>query len=263
MVHITLIQALLIGAWVGFTRGGKVGYSFLICQRPIITALVIGIILGKIPEAMVIGAAVQLIYMGLIAPGGNYAADDTVATAVAVTAGLTTGITPTQAVVIAVPVGLVSNYIATIKYIINSFFIHMADGYARKRNTSGITLSATVYPFAVGFLLYFVTVTIAVYKGPAVISALVQATPESIMHALSVVGGALPALGFALTVFVIGRKNLALYFVVAFFLAIALKSLNINMVIYAILGGTMAYMHVLFTSRSGSEATPAGRKGAT
>jgi len=251
-MQVSFAQALLIGAWVGFWRGGKIGYSALIAQRPIVTALAVGIILGKVPEAMVIGASIQLIYMGLIAPGGNYAADDTVATAVGVTAGLVTGITPEQAVILALPVGIISNYLTTARYLLNGFFIHMADRYAEEGNTKGIVLAATLYPFVTGFLLYLITVAIAVYKGPEAIDALIKATPQSVMHAFNVVGGVLPAIGFALTVFVIGKKNLLVYFVAAFFLAIAMQQLNINMVVFAILGSVIAYLHVIFSRNKGS-----------
>ena len=247
MTQITVMQALLIAAWVGFWRGTSFGYMY-IAKRPIVTALAVGLILGKVPQAMIIGAAVQLIYMGLISPGGSFSTDDTIATAVAVTVGVTTGITPQQAVIIAVPIGIVSNYLTSIRYIFNSVFVHMADRYAAKGDTRGITRSSTLYPFITSFLLYFVPVAIAVYAGPTAINALVSVTPARVMHALGVVGGALPALGFALIIFVVGRKNLLLYFVAAFFLAIALGSLNINMVVYTILGVTIAYLHVLFTT---------------
>lgn len=250
MIQVTIMQALLIAGWVGFWKGGLPGYTMLIALQPLCTALACGVILGKVPQAMVIGAAVQLIYMGLIAPGGIQAADPTCATAVAVTIGVTLGITPTQAVVIAVPVGILSNYLVSVKYMLNSIFLHMADGYATRGETKGITLSATVYPLVTGFLCYFIPVGIAVYKGSAVINALILVTPVRVMHALSVVGGALPALGFALTIFVIGRKSLLLYFVVAFFLAISLASLKINTVVFAIFGLTVAFLHVLFTTGS-------------
>jgi mannose/fructose/N-acetylgalactosamine-specific phosphotransferase system component IIC len=258
MVQITLIQALLIATWVGLWRGTIFGYAMHIAARPLVTALAVGIILGRVPEAMVMGATLQLIYMGLIGPGGTFPADDCVATAVAVTVGLSTGISASQAVIIAVPVGIAGVYLQTIRQSLNSVFVHMADRSAEKGDTRGISRAAVLYPFVSGFLLYFIIIAIACYKGPTAIGALVSVTPVRVMHALTVVGGALPALGFAVIVFVIGKKSLLLYFVVAFFLAVSLKSLNINMIVYAIIGLTLAYLYVLFT---GGLTTESGTRG--
>jgi Phosphotransferase system, mannose/fructose/N-acetylgalactosamine-specific component IIC len=51
--------------------------------------------------------------------------------------------------------------------------------------------------------------------------------------------------GIALTIYVIGKKSYIIFFLLAYFMAVIAKPLNITMVTYAIVGSIIAFIFVL------------------
>ena len=79
---------------------------------------------------MIIGASVQLIYLGILGPGGNLPQDPTLAALVSTAIVLKSGMPVETAFAIAVPVGLLGAQILNLIRLINTTWIHMADKYA-------------------------------------------------------------------------------------------------------------------------------------
>ena len=69
-----------------------------------------------------------------------------------------------------------------------------------------------------GVLFGIIPVTLINYFGPSAVTSVVNAIPERLVTGLTVAGGLMPALGFAMTVRVIGRKNYLPFFFLGFFL---------------------------------------------
>ena len=68
-------------------------------------AVIVGAVLGDMPQAMMIGASLQLIYLGVIAAGGNQPTDPCLAAYVAIPVAMASGLNTNAAVALAVPVG--------------------------------------------------------------------------------------------------------------------------------------------------------------
>ena len=161
-----------------------VGYGIThAIRQPLFSALFIGIIMGDLRQAIIIGAAVQILYIGLVAAGSNLPADDCLA-------GKTLNVT----------------------------FVHMADRYAEEGNTRQIMLCNNVYPTILNLILRFPIPFLANYYGADAVNSFMESVPEWLTHGFSVAGGLLPALGFALTMFVIGKKELLPWFFIGYFL---------------------------------------------
>ena len=73
--------------------------------RSIFNAVIVGAVLGDMPHAMMIGASLQLIYLGVIAAGGNQPTDPCLAAYVAIPVAMASGLNTNAAVALAVPVG--------------------------------------------------------------------------------------------------------------------------------------------------------------
>jgi PTS system mannose-specific IIC component len=246
-VSISAGSAAIIALWVALVQSRGLGYSTLMLRfSPMMTGLIVGLALGNVPLAMTITAAVQLIYMGLIAPGGAMPSEPAVATAIAVPTAMMAGLKPTEAIAIAVPVGLLGSYLYQFRFFINSFIIRLTDKYASETNDRGLTLSIIVLPIIVSFVLFFPTVFIALYKGvPLIAGFTASLSGGKIFHILGVIGGGLAALGIALILKVIGKQGYIVFFLLAYFLAVSLKTLNINTVTYAIIGSIIAYLFIM------------------
>jgi D-glucosaminate PTS system EIIC component len=250
MGHLSITQALLIAIWVGLVESRSLGYATLNLRfSPMMTGLVVGIVMGDIPKAMMITAPIQLIYMGMIAPGGAMPAEPSVATAIAVPVALLAGLKPTAAIAVAVPVGLLGNYLYQVRFLLNTFVIRLTDKFAAETNDRGLTLSIIVIPVLISFVLFIPSIFVALYFGAPVIASFTSSLSGSlIFHVLDVIGGGLAALGIALILKVIGKKEYLVFFLLAYFMAVMLQTLKINTVTFAIVGIVVAYLFTLVTS---------------
>lgn len=213
---------------------------------PLMTGLFIGLVLGDVKQAMIITAAIQLIYMGVIAPGGQMPAEPAVATAVAVSAALIGNLKPTAAVAIAVPVGMLGSYLYAFKIFLNSFVLKITENYVEKLEDKKFWVSIYLLPMLISLVLFVPTMFVALFFGTPIISSITSsASGTVIFHVLDVVGGGLAALGIALTLHVIGKRNYLWFFFLAFFMAEIFKSLNITMVTFAIIGSIIAGIFIL------------------
>ena len=94
------------------------------------TGMWVGLVLGNMEVAMVTTAAIQLIYMGVVAPGGPLPSEPSISAAVAVSAAVIGNLDPNAAVAIAVPVGLLGSYLYQLRFFLNTFAIQKMDVYA-------------------------------------------------------------------------------------------------------------------------------------
>ena len=62
----------------------------------------------------------------------------------------------------------------------------------------------------------FPIVFAAIYLGADVVEKLLDVIPEWLTHGLSVTGSTLPALGFAITIFIIGKNIYLPFFIIGF-----------------------------------------------
>ena len=196
-----------------------VGYAIThAIRQPLFSALLIGLIMGDVKQAVIIGAAVQILYIGLVAAGSNLPADDCLAGLIAIPIALKSGLSPELAIAIAVPVGVMGVFVDQLRKTINVIFVHMADKYAEEGNTRQITLCNVLYPTLLRFFMRFPIPFLANLYGADAVKSFMDTVPQWIIHGFSVAGGLLPALGFALTMFVIGRKEMLPWFFIGYFM---------------------------------------------
>lgn len=99
-----------------------------------------------------------------------------------------------------------------------------------------------------------VAVPVALLGGLAPEAAISVAVPvgllgsssgSTVFRALQVIGSGLASIGIAVTVYVIGKKNYIVFFLLAYFIAVVLRDMGITMVTYAIVGLLIALVFAL------------------
>ena len=259
MENITAIQSLLIALWVGavMSRAFLGGATLTLRFSPLMTGLIAGIVMGDVPRAMIITAAIQLIYMGVFSPGGTMPSEPAVAAAIAVPVALMGNLQPEAAIAVAVPVGLLGAYLYQFRFFINTFLGKYTDKAVENMNDGAIVRSIILYPTIASFLLFVPLIFVALYFGAPVIADVITALEGTVVfHILTVVGGGLAAIGIATTIYVIGRKDYMVFFLLAYLMSVVLASLSITMVTYAIIGALIAAIFVLAKGQ-GAKAAPA------
>lgn len=252
IMHVSFMQAITIAIWVAVIMSRALGGATITLRfTPLMTGLVVGIVFNDIATAMMITAAIQLMYMGVFSPGGQMPSEPCVAAAIAVPVALMSGMQPTAAVGIAVPVGLLGSYLYQLRFFFNTFIMKFTDRFAQEAKSGKLTFSIIVLPTIVAFIIFIPFIFIVLYFGAPIIAEYIKNNQGNIIfHILSVIGGGLAAVGIALTVYVIGKKSYVVFFLLAYFMAVVGKSLNITMVTYAIIGSLIAFIFVLVKNES-------------
>ena len=263
METLSVVQSLLIALWVAAVMSRWLGGGATLTLRfsPLMTGLICGIVMGDVSNAMIVTAALQLIYMGVFSPGGSMPSEPAIAAAIAVPVALLGNLTPEAAIGVAVPVGLLGSYLYQFRFFLNTFLGKYTDKAVEKMDDGAIKRSIIWYPTIASFLLFVPLVFAALYWGAPVIADLIAQLKETVViHVLEVVGGGLAAIGISTTIYVIGRKDYLVFFLLAYFMSVILKPLNVTMVTYAIIGVLVAAIFVMVTKNNNQPvaASPAG-----
>lgn len=225
-----------------FLATSRVGYGLGdTAFGPIAFGFILGLIYGDVSTGLIIGATIQLVYLGMIATGGNIPADDALAGIIAIPIALQTGISPELALGIAIPFGVLGVFLDQIRRTTNAFWIHKADKYALQGNRRGVFHSAFTIPLVFAFFLRFTPVFIITLFGASAVTFVLDSMPAWIITGLSVAGGMLPAMGFAIIVMTIGKKELLPYFFIGFF---AVAYLSIGVMAAAVFGTCIALLTI-------------------
>jgi len=251
---LTLWQSLIIAIWVAavMSRSLLGGATLTLRFSPLMTGLIVGIVMGDVAGAMKVTAAIQLIYMGVFAPGGSMPSEPAVAASIAVPVALLGNLSPESAIAVAVPVGLLGSYSYQFRFFLNTFIGKLTDKAAEALDDRAITRSVILFPILAAALVYIPIIFIALYWGAPVIADFVSTLEgTAVTHILDVIGGGLAAIGIATTIYVIGRREYLVFFLLAFFMSVMFKDLGVTMVTYAIIGTVIATMFVLAKSDKG------------
>lgn len=247
METLSVVKSLIIALWVAgvMSRWLFGGASLTLRFSPLMTGLVVGIVMGRVADAMIVTASLQLIYMGVFSPGGSMPSEPAVAAAIAVPVALLGNLTPEASIAIAVPVGFLGSYLYQFRFFLNTFIGKKTDVAIEKMDEKAIKRSIITYPTIASFVLFVPLIFVALYFGAPVIADVVAKLEGTVfLHILDVVGGGLAAIGIATTIYVIGRKDYLLFFLLAYFLSVILKDMNVNMLVYAILGTIISILAV-------------------
>jgi PTS system mannose-specific IIC component len=167
----SVIQALLIALFVAAVESRALGYATLTMRfSPLMTGMWVGLVLGNMPLAMVTTAAIQLIYMGVVAPGGPLPSEPSISAAVAVSAAVIGNLDANAAVAIAVPVGLLGSYLYQFRFFLNTFAIRKMDQYAMEGDSAKLGFWIGAVPTIISFAIFVPLMYVALYLGAPVIS---------------------------------------------------------------------------------------------
>ena len=234
--------------FIGTCRVGSGTYHSL--GSGVFIGFICGLVYGDVMTGLIIGASINLVYLGVVAPAGQIPSDEIMASSVAIPLALAGGLSAEMAVSLAVPFGLLGVFIDQIRRTSNIFFLHKADKYAAEGNEKGIYLCGTWYPLAVTFVIRFIPVFVLLQLGSDAVYKILDILPTFVTTGLSVAGGLMPAIGFAIILKSIGNAKLLPYFFIGFF---AVQYLGISTMAAAIFG-TCAALIAYFGSKNEKEA---------
>lgn len=227
------IQAVLAACWAGLARSLSNQSSL---ERPLICGTMVGLFYGNLSLGLAIGGTLELLWMGVEGIGGASPADVTVSTIFATAMACSLGKGVSEAVALAVPVSLFANLVK--QAVTTSFsFLHrhfetLADEGDIDHLTAWSLMSMPVN-FVIGFAIIFAA--IALGSGP--VDALLKTVPAWITRGLTVAGGILPAVGFAMVLRMMYKAEYLPFLAVGFALG---AYLNMPILGTAVIGASVA-----------------------
>ena len=240
----SIFQALLLAlfGWMSSIYspvlcGGLGGWYTL--GRPLVSGMVIGIIMGDVQTGIIMGAAIQMLYIGLVTPGGAMPADVNFASWIGIPLAMAAGAGTEFALALAVPLATLGVFAVYGLCAINLFFVHKQDAYIE----SGELDKAARIPIVgqiTNIVLRFIPILVINYFGADLVTKLVEIMPLWLTDILQIFANMLPLVGFMLLMRTLVKKDLDLiYFVLGFILV---SVANIGMIPIVIAALVIAYL---------------------
>lgn len=213
-----LVTALIVAFIAGLVQWDVYGWGDTMISRPIVVGMLMGLALGDLTTGLVVGATIEFMYLGLLPVGAAVPPDATMATSIAASLAILSGIVPEVAAALAVPVAVASQSMQMLVWTGNAVLLHRADKQAEYANFKAIDRIQYTGSFLF-FLQGFIPAFLAILVGVNAVKFAVESIPQWFMDSLTLAGGILPALGFAMLFNMMSSKKLLPYFIIGFALA--------------------------------------------
>lgn len=238
----TILQAILCGVIYFVGNGavlGAVGYYAV--YRPLVCGFLTGLIMGDPVTGTMIGATINLMYIGFISAGGALPGDMCLAGILGTALAISGGLTAEAALAIAVPLGLIGTLLWVGRLTICTLFVRMADKMVEKGETEKIWIPDFLLPQILLFCMTAIPCFLACYFGAQYVAPAINALGGTVLTVLSVIGGMMPALGIAITLKFIFKGDARVFFFLGFLIT---AFLNLSMIAIGLLAICAAVIYI-------------------
>jgi fructoselysine/glucoselysine PTS system EIID component len=191
-------------------------------SRPLVLGPLVGLVLGDMEQGVMIGATLELIFMGNIKVGAAIPPDVITGGVLSTAFAIISGKGAPVALALAVPISILAEMIISGLFVFRTVFNKKFTEYAEEGDYRGIQrlhiFSGLLKPLLMGIITF-----LALQLGADVMKSFLDKIPAWVNDGLKVAGNMLPALGFALLLNLMFNKKVAPYFFLGFILTSYLK----------------------------------------
>lgn len=248
----TTLQIILIALFIylgsiGSIVGNTIGWYTL--GRPLVAAFIVGLIMQDVQSAMIVGIALQIMYMGNVTPGGAVAWDLSYATYIGTAGALVfgKGLDSTEligmAVIFAGIGGLVGQLMWNVSYALNLPLNRIAQKYAAQGETRKMWIPNVALAQTIGFLCRVVPALVVLTSMTAASQQADFALliPGWVTTALGIFGGMMAALGMGIILSFLWKKQYQIVIFLAGFILVTYFELS--MMAVAVIGVIIAVLY--------------------
>lgn len=223
-------QIILLTLYAGFQIMDELHW-YSSAGSAVFSGFITGLIMGDMATGLYIGGSMQLTILGVGTFGGASRIDANSGTLIATAFAVSSGMDPEQALaVLGVPVAAILVYTDIAGRFANTFFGHMCDADVEKMNWGAYNVH--YWLGAVSWMLSrMLPVFLALAFGQPVVEAITAALNGDFAWlgaGLTVAGGALPAVGFAILLRYLPVKKHIAFLILGFVIAALLGTLFTN-----------------------------------
>jgi mannose/fructose/N-acetylgalactosamine-specific phosphotransferase system component IIC len=197
-----MLIALLLTLWAIFCIYDNLGPYLIYASRPLIAGTVAGLLVGNVTLGMAIGATLEFAALGSYTYGGASTPDWPTGAIIAVALASHAGVADSSAIPLGVTFGLAAALVLTpldpIGRSLTTLFIHRADKALIEGRTRELTVlhwTAFIPWAAVRAIPTFV---LTYFLNASLVHSLETSIPKWLVNGLTLSGGMLPAVGFAM-----------------------------------------------------------------
>lgn len=224
-MQITLIQGIGL-AVMAIIVGIDFWLEGFFLFRPIIVSTLTGLILGDLNLGLLTGGITELAFAGLTPAGGTQPPNPVLAGVMTTVLAYTTGSDAAASMALALPFSFLMQYIILFCYSSFSLFMRGADRAAEEGDVNAI-IKINIGCTALIAALYGVVVFLCTYVAQNAMGNLVASMPEWLTHGFEVAGGILPAVGFAMLLKVMLKKEFMPFLLIGFTISCFLDYSNL------------------------------------
>ena len=249
-IQIIAISLFVYLGSIGSIVGNTIGWYTL--GRPLVASFVVGVIMGDLQTAMIVGIALQIMYMGNVTPGGAVAWDLSYATYIGTAGALVfgKGMESTQVIGLAVVFagigGLVGQMVWNLSYALNLPLNRLANKYAEAGETGKMYIPNVVCGQLIGLACRFIPAVILLTTMTAASAQADFASmiPGWLTTLLSTFGGMMAALGMGIIISFLLKKQ---WQICIFLLGFVLVTyFNLNTMAVAVIATLLAVIYYVF-----------------
>lgn len=191
-------------------------------SRPLVLGPLVGLALGDLHQGILIGASLELIFMGNIKVGAAIPPDVVTGGVLGTAFAILSGKGAAIALALAIPISILAEMLLSALFVFRSTFNKLFLQYAQEGSYRKVQrlhlLSGALKPLLMALIGW-----LSLQLGAGAMKSLLDMIPAWVNSGLQVAGNLLPALGFALLMNLLFHKKVAPYFFLGFLLAAWLK----------------------------------------
>ncbi|MBQ7889021.1 MAG: PTS sugar transporter subunit IIC [Erysipelotrichaceae bacterium] len=212
--------------------------------EPIVLAPAIGLALGDLQTGLIVGAALEAIFLGTMVVGGQRPSNPAIAAVVCTFLAIKTNLGIEAAVAIAYPVSVLGNnmgqYVRVFTFAVLPW---MHDIVLKHDDIKKYRLVSYIFMFFVSFSAQYVAAFIFMALGEAAVTTISSNIPAWLINGFGASGRALAAMGMAITLNMLWDKEILGFYFIGFIL---FKALGLSLIQIAVLsvGVAMVYLFI-------------------
>ena len=232
-----IFKAIIVAIWAGLCALDQFG-PHLGFRKPLLAGVVVGILLGDPMQGLIIAGTLELVWLGTNNVGAYQPPDVISGSVVGVAIGILSGGGEATGVGVAIPVALLVQQLSMIVMTTNVSLVHAADKIVQSGEFGKIDKLQYLGGLAF-FLSRAIPVFIAVWLGAPAVEAVLAFIPKYMLTGLTVASKIIPAVGIAMLLSMMLKKNMWVFLVLGFALATFLKVPTIGIAIFALVAAVL------------------------
>lgn len=239
-MELSTIQIILLVIFGCVAGMGSVLDSFQ-THRPLIACTVVGLILGDAKTGILLGGTLEMIALGWMNIGAAQSPDSALASIISTILVIVGNQSVANGIAIALPVAVAGQVLTVFARTVTIFFQHAADKYAEEANFKMIDVCHVTALVVQALRVAIPTFLVAAVVSPTGVQTLLDSIPKVITGGLTVAGGMIVVVGYAMVLNMMGAKYLMPFFFLGFVIA---AFTEFNLVAFGIMGAVFAIIYV-------------------